>query len=156
MHTVNDTYLVLTVSTPRRSKTKTERPLTNITKKVCHLTYSSWSRHVLIHVSTLLCIFLTAEEMGCFNQDPNGSNWKYITFYSFQEDEMCMSVCMQVCVCVFWDKWRDREGYLREKETKGQHKMRKLRKYSIVPHFHLLFILLSYSGKYSDYSFINI
>lgn len=69
MKTEKDTYLMLSISTPERSKGEAERPQTNIIIKdnppdvdVC-----------LRHVSTMLCIFLTAEEMGCLNQDPDGS-----------------------------------------------------------------------------------
>lgn len=76
MHTEKDTYLMLSISTSGRSKTETERIPLPREPIIKHNT----SDVLLIHVSTLLCIFLTAEEMGC-DQNPNGSGrWKYVTF----------------------------------------------------------------------------
>lgn len=141
MHTEKDSYLMLSISTPARSKRET-LPRKPVIKH-------SPSDVLLIHVSTLLCIFLTAEEMGCLNQELNGSGRRKYTYSILQnltqflrrkqKDEMCMSVCMGLCV--FGDKWRDREGYITEEETetKGRNNTEKLKNYSEpFLHFHLL------------------
>lgn len=95
MHRETVTNLMLSISPPGRSKRETERLILPRKPVIKHNPSDA-----LLHVSTLLCISQTTEQMAYLNPDPKVAPGNILHLTQFpkrkQEDEVCKCVGLWV------------------------------------------------------------